>query len=128
MDSRIDYSQCDQIHIRDLRLQAVIGINPEERKKKQVLIFNLSLFTNQRPAATADDFSLTVDYQAAMMAVSTLVESSSYTLIESLAAAVADSLLKIEGVLACRVSVDKPGALLFAKSAAVEIFRTAQNP
>jgi FolB domain-containing protein len=119
----MDYSIVDQTHIRDLLLRTVIGINPEERTIRQDLILNLTVFTDQKPAAEADDFNLTVDYKAMKMAVIKLVESSSYGLIEALAEAVAGLLLKIEGVLACRVCVDKPGALRFARSVAVEIFR-----
>jgi dihydroneopterin aldolase/D-erythro-7,8-dihydroneopterin triphosphate epimerase len=123
MDSDPGYLRTDMIHIRDLHLRTVIGINPEERNIRQDLILNLTMFTDQRAATSADDFKLTVDYKGAKTAVIALVEKSSFGLIESLAAAVADLLLSIDGVLACRVTVDKPGALRFARSVAVEIFR-----
>jgi FolB domain-containing protein len=123
MDSERDYATADRIHIRDLRLTAVIGVNPEERDIRQNLVLNLTLYTDQKAAAVADDFSLTVDYSAVERRVAELVEASSFGLIESLAAAVADCLLSIEGVHACGVTVDKPGVLRFASSAAAEIFR-----
>lgn len=123
----MDFEKMDKTHIRDLLLRTVIGINPEERLIKQDLILNLTAFTDQRPAAAADDFKLTVDYKAMKVEVMSLVESSSFGLIESLAAAVADLLLGIDGVKACRVCVDKPGALRFARSVAVEIFREKQS-
>ena len=113
----------DKIHIRDLLIQTIIGINPEERNMKQDVVLNLTLFTDQRPAAAADDFSLTVDYKAVETAVVALVEASSYGLIEALAASVAGLLLEVEGIQACRVILDKPGVLRFTRSVAVEIFR-----
>ncbi len=123
----MDYDNIDKTHIRDLLLRTVIGINPEERNIKQDLLLNLILYTDQQPAAAADDFNLTVDYKSAKTAIINLVESSSYGLIETLAAAIAERLLEIDGVQACRVSVDKPGALRFARSVAVEIFRERKN-
>lgn len=119
----MDYERMDKTHIRDLSLRTVIGINPEERLIRQDLILNLTVFSDQRPAAAVDDFTLTVDYKSMKVAVMSLVESSSFGLIESLAAAIADLLLGIDGVKACRVCVDKPGALRYARSVAVEIFR-----
>ena len=123
----MDYDNIDKTHIRDLLLRTVIGINPEERNIKQDLLLNLILYTDQKPAAADDDFNLTVDYKSAKTAIINLVESSSYGLIETLAAAIAERLLEIDGVQACRVSVDKPGALRFARSVAVEIFRERKN-
>ncbi len=123
----MNYDKFDKIHIRDLLIRTVIGIHPEERNIKQDTLLNITLFTDQRAAAAADDFSLTVDYQKIKKTVIKLVEASSFGLIEALAAAVAELLLKVDGVSACRVIVDKPGALRFSRSVAVEIFRESEN-
>ncbi len=121
----MDYKLVDKIYIRDLLIRTVIGIYPHERGIRQDLIINLTLYTNQRPAAEADDFNLTVDYQAVQESVVELVESSSFGLIEALASSIASLLLNVEGVFACGVTVDKPNVLRYSKSVAVEIFREA---
>lgn len=119
----MNYEVMDRIHIRDLDLRTVIGVNPEERDIRQNLLLNLTLFTDQRDAAETDDYRKTVCYDEAARAVTELVEASSYELIESLARAVADCLLAREEILACRVCIDKPGVLPNCRSVAVEIFR-----
>jgi len=119
----MDYDKMDKIHIRDLLIRTVIGIYPEERNIRQDLLINLTLYTNQRPAADSDDYNLTVDYQIVQESVIKMVEASSFGLIESLASAIAELLLKVEGVTACRIVVDKLGVLRFSRSVAVEIFR-----
>jgi dihydroneopterin aldolase/D-erythro-7,8-dihydroneopterin triphosphate epimerase len=119
----MDYDKADRIHIRDLLLRPVIGVYPEERDIRQDILLNITLYSDQKPAAETDDFNLTVDYHAVHDSIVELVESSSFRLIESLAAAVADLILNVEGVRACRVVVDKPAVLRFSKSIAVEIFR-----
>lgn len=119
----MDYDRSDKIYIRDLLVRTVIGINPEERNIRQDVLLNLTLFTDQKSAGQEDDLELTVDYKAVKTAVISLVESSSFGLIEALAAEIASKVLEVKGVLACRVTVDKPGALRFTRSVAVEIFR-----
>jgi len=119
----MDYEKSDKIHIRDLLIRPVIGVYPEERDIRQDILLNLTLYTDQKPAARSDDFRLTVDYQAVQEAVVEMAEASSYRLIEALASAVAGLLLEVDGVSACRVIVDKPGVLRFSRSVAVEIFR-----
>ena len=53
-----------------------------------------------------------------------MVEASEFFLIERLADAIADICLEPAGVALAQVTVDKPGALRFARSVAVEISRT----
>ena len=119
----MDIDRSDRIHIRDLEVAAEIGVYPEERGIRQDLILNLTIFSDQRRASRDDDLESTVDYEAAAEEVVDLVESSSFRLIESLAAAVADRLLDHRGVRAVGVTVDKPGAVRRTRSVAVEIFR-----
>lgn len=113
----------DKIHIRDLIVPTVIGVYPEERDIRQNLILNIEILTELMDAGVTDDFEHTIDYDTLTTKITELVENSSYKLIESVATSVADYLLGVTGVKACRVTVDKPGALRRARSAAVEIFR-----
>jgi dihydroneopterin aldolase len=57
-----------------------------------------------------------------------MVEDSRYYLLEALAEAIAAVCLKHRGVKGVRVRVDKPGALRFARSVAVEIERERTEP
>lgn len=113
----------DRIHIRDLATRCIIGIYPHEREEKQDIIVNIVLDCDLRAAGASDDIADTVDYKRVKKDVLALVESSSYLLIERLAQAIADRCLAAPGVLRARVCVDKPGALRFARSVAVEIVR-----
>ena len=53
-----------------------------------------------------------------------MVENSSFNLIERLADEIAKICLAYHLVKAVQVSIEKPGALRFAKSVGVEIFRS----
>ena len=113
----------DKIFIRELALRCIIGIYPEERREKQDIVINVEMHADLRKAGRSDDLADTVDYKAIKKSILALVEKSSFQLIESLAESIADIALGDEKVQQVVVTIDKPGALRFAKSSAVEISR-----
>jgi len=116
-------SRPDRIHVRDLRVQSLIGINPEERKRRQDVVLNLTLFVDVRKAGESDSIFDAVDYSEVTRRVSEFVEKSRYGLLEALATHVARLILEEFPVERVRVRVDKPGALESARSAGVEVER-----
>lgn len=113
----------DQIHVRDLNLRCVVGIYPDERREKQDVGINITLWADLRLAAQTDRIEDTVDYKGVKKRIVAMVESSSFFLIERLAQAVADICLEDDRVKRVSVTIDKPGALRFARSVAVQITR-----
>jgi dihydroneopterin aldolase/D-erythro-7,8-dihydroneopterin triphosphate epimerase len=114
----------DRIFIRDLALRCIIGLYPEERKNKQDVIINVVLETDLRAAGKSDNLNDTVDYKAIKLAILDFVENSSFNLIESLAEGIAAICLKDGRVQSATVTIDKPGALRFCRSVAVEVARS----
>jgi dihydroneopterin aldolase/D-erythro-7,8-dihydroneopterin triphosphate epimerase len=114
----------DRILIRDLALRCIIGIYPEERREKQDLLLNLALECDGRAAARSDRIEDAVDYKSLKKEIVALVQDSSFRLIETLADRVAALCLARRGVRRATVTVDKPAALRFARSVAVEITRS----
>lgn len=115
--------QLDKIHIRDLQIRCIVGINPDERLKRQDVIINMTLEADLRQACASDDIGDTVDYKALKTEVAEMVEASGFLLIERLAEGIARICLSHDGVQRVRVLVEKPGALRFARTVGVEIFR-----
>ena len=113
----------DRIIIRDLKVRCIIGINDEERREKQDVIINISMEADLSKAGRSDRTEDTVDYRAVKKTIVNMVEASHYFLIEALAQAIADICLQNQAVNEVTVSVDKPNALRFAQSVAVEIIR-----
>ena len=118
--------QADRIHIRDLMCRCIVGIYPDERREKQDVIINITLWADYRAACRSDDIADTVDYKAIKKQVIRMVEDSSFQLIERLAEEIAGICLANPRVEKVAVSVDKPGALSFARSVAVEIVRARE--
>ncbi len=117
----------DRIYIRDLRLRCIVGIYPEERTNRQDVLINVVMWCDLRRAAETDQIEDTVNYKFVKKGITALVEGSDYLLIERMAGAIADLCLEEAGVAQVQVTVDKPGALRFARSVAVEITRTREG-
>ena len=115
----------DRIHIRDLGVRCIVGINPDERREKQDVILNITLYADLQSACESDRIEDTLDYRQVKKRVLAMAENSSYLLLERLAECVARVCLETRRVERVAVTVDKPGALRFARSVAVEIVRNA---
>ncbi len=113
----------DRIRICDLLVRCILGINESERREKQDVLINLTIYTDMRKAGKSDRIEDSVDYRALKKRVLAMVEASQYFLEEALADAVAELCLSQPRVLQVEVRVEKPNALRFARSVAVEITR-----
>lgn len=119
----MDADCLDRIHVRDLRVRCIIGINPDEREKKQDVVINITLYADLRRAAATDCIEDTVDYKTIKVRTMEEVEGSSFFLLERLATHVADICLADPKVARARVLVEKPAALRFARTVGVEVVR-----
>lgn len=114
----------DRIYIRDLALRCIIGIYPEERVNLQDVLINVALdVESHADAAASDDIADAVDYKTITKQIIAMVEDSDYNLIETMAERVSEICIKPARVKRATVTIDKPGALRFARSVAVEVTR-----
>jgi FolB domain-containing protein len=91
------------------------------------VIISITLFADLRKAGRSDRFEDAIDYRALKKEVLAAVEDSHFMLVEALAEQTAQICLRRPGVRGVRVRVDKPTALRYARSVAVEIIRRAAN-
>jgi FolB domain-containing protein len=117
----------DQIQIQDLLVRCIVGINPEERVKKQDVIVNLTLFADLHEAGSSDAIDDTVNYKTLTKRIIEHIEQSEYFLVERLAHRIAEIAVMEFGVERAIVNVQKPGALRFARSVGVVVDRTAAD-
>lgn len=114
----------DRIYLRDIEADIIVGILPEEQDAPQPLVVNITLFTDCLSAALSDSIEDAVDYSVIHDDVLAHMHSTHYGLIETLAENLATLCLRDKRIHKCIVAVDKPKALKFARSVAVEIARS----
>lgn len=113
----------DRILIKDLTVRCIIGVNAEERREKQEVVINIALSADARKAGKTDSLQDAVDYRSIKKEVYAMAEASEYNLVEALAERIAEICLAHDGVKQAVVTVEKPAALRFARSVAVEVTR-----
>lgn len=113
----------DFIHIRNLKLDTLVGVNPAERKQKRKVKINIQLGCDLRKAGVSDDLRDTVDYKTIENKVTAVITNNEFYLIERMAEVIAEICLETIGVEQVKVNVEKAGTLENAKSAMVQIER-----
>jgi len=113
----------DQIFIKNLSLDAIVGINEHERHHRQKIIINVVMSADLSAACRSDSIDDTVDYFVICEHIKTLVDNSQFFLVESLAEAIADICLSDKLVTSAQVTIEKPEALRHAESAGVVVER-----
>jgi dihydroneopterin aldolase len=101
----------DLVFVRDLRIDAVIGVYAWEREIRQTLIFDLEMAVDLERAAASDDIADAVDYKAVSDRLRAFVGASGYRLVETLAVRCAALVRDEFGVPWLRLTVNKRGAV-----------------
>ena len=117
----------DKVFIKDLNARGIIGINDWERKKKQDILLNITMFTSLNKAGITDDISDSVNYRTIAKKVLSHAESAARFTVEALAHDLANICLEDQKVNKVIVRVEKPGAVSFASSVGVEIERSRES-
>ena len=112
-----------KIYIRDLQTRCIIGIYPDERREKQDVIINIVLEGDLSAAPMSDAIEDTINYKMIKKSVLRMIEYSDFNLIETMASRILDLCFEDPKVMRATATVDKPGALRFARSVAVEFTR-----
>ena len=113
----------DKIFLRELKVEAIIGIWDWERKIRQTIIIDLEMSADIAKAAATDDIKDTLDYKGVAKRVQQFVADSSFQLVETLAERIAGIVRDEFGVAWVRVVVHKPGAIRGSRDVGIDIER-----
>jgi dihydroneopterin aldolase len=97
----------DRIMVNGLRALGRHGCLPEEQDRHQPFEVDLEMELSLDVPARLDDLETTVDYGSVIMSVRDLIESRHFFLLEALAGAISDVVLRHERVEAVTVTVRK---------------------
>ena len=118
----------DQIHIKDLVVRGIVGINPDERVNRQDILINITMWADTASAAASDAIEDAVNYKTVTKKIIAHVEQGEPMLVERLVQEIADICLEDDRVEKAEVTVEKPGALRFARSVGITIIRSRVVP
>lgn len=113
----------DAIIIRDLRVEALIGIHRRERHVMQTLTIDLDIGLPGSAVFSSDKVGDTIDYEQVALRIRALAAAQHYRLVETFADHVAAFLIGDFGAPWVKVSVAKIGILPNAKFVGVTLER-----
>ncbi len=121
LDPRL--AHCRRIFLREVLLDANIGIHDFERKGSQRLVINVDVFV---PLAVStprhDRIGEVLDYDFVRLTIRRRIEQGHINLQETLIDDIARALLAHPGVAAVRVASEKPDVYEDVEAVGVEIF------
>jgi dihydroneopterin aldolase len=113
----------DAILIRDLRVEALIGIHKRERHILQTVSIDLEIGLPGQDVFESDKVSDTIDYEQVTLRIRSLAASGHFRLVETFAERIARLLIGDFGAPWVKVSAAKLGILANARFVGVSIER-----
>ncbi len=113
----------DKIILKNLRVQAILGIYAHERLTPQTVLISAWVETDTRRAGESDSIADCLDYEALANRLKVQAQRAQRQTAEALAEDLAQICLEAPGALAVTLRVEKPEAYREAQSVGVEIYR-----
>ncbi|MGC2407306.1 MAG: dihydroneopterin aldolase [Candidatus Cybelea sp.] len=101
----------DRISLRGVRAYGRHGYEAAERERRQLFEIDVTADIDLRAAAESDDLTQTLDYASLQQRLVRVVATTSYALLERLAADLIDAVFDDRHVRSAELTVSKPGIL-----------------
>lgn len=113
----------DSIYIRDLRVEAIVGVYAWEQRIRRPLRLDIEFSLDTRKAAASGNIADTCDYEAMAETVRRIASQAPWTLLEELAETIAQELLARFPGESVHITLGKPGAIAGAGEVGLRIQR-----
>lgn len=117
----------DKILIRQLQVDAIIGIHDWEKQHKQPILIDMDLSFDCQQAAVSDDINDALDYFEVCQQITAFVGASHFELIEKLAQSVADLVLNNFPCQKIKLTLFKPDAIANTQAVGIQIKRSQSD-
>jgi dihydroneopterin aldolase len=114
---------CRRIYLKNFQVLISMGVHDHEKQARQRIIVNVDLYIDPDGRIRHDTIRETVDYDFVRQTIMDIAESGHFHLQETFCERILDVCLDKSGVLAARVSSEKPDVYPDCESVGFEIFR-----
>jgi dihydroneopterin aldolase len=116
-----------RVFVRDLVLEAEIGVHAHEKNRRQRIRLNVDVLAEEDIAQLDDQLENVVCYEDIVNGIKAILDDGHVNLVESLAETIAGFILDDPRVLRVTVGVEKLDAIPEAASVGVEIERNRDS-
>ena len=113
--------------IKNFLIYEIIGIHKHEKINKQKIIFNIVIDVNQNALPEENNISSIVDYEKITNKLEKLAKNKNYNFLESLAEDSFKEIFKDKRINSIKIKIEKPDAIMNAKSVGVEVFKSRND-
>ncbi len=122
-DKSIQAGRSRRVLVEGFELIGSVGVYEHERRYEQRIVVSLELDVVDAYDGASDELDAVYDYDHAISAVRTTVESRHFNLLETLAERIAEACLVHPHVTAIKVRIAKPDVLIACRAVGIEIMR-----
>jgi FolB domain-containing protein len=109
----------DLIIIKELQIETIVGVLPEEKLRPQLLLLDIEIQTDLSSAGKSDHLSDTIDYSAIAAFIHDYAKQHHFELLEAFATNLIDAIMTKFQLKHLKLLVQKPKAIASAKYAAI---------
>lgn len=111
------------LELNGIEFECILGVYPAERQAPRPVRIDAAVLVDTATPAARDDFVVALNYERIESEIVALAQRGQFALVETLAERIVAMLLKMRGVQAARLRVEKPAALPQTRSVAVTLER-----
>lgn len=112
-----------KIHLKKIKVMTLIGVRSYEKKIKQPLLIDVNFELDINSSQENDCLDSTIDYSLFTQKIIEYVEDSTFHLLETLVANLADHLLTTFPINSIHLVIHKPNALKDLADVSIEYFK-----
>ena len=118
-----EYSYRRKVIIKDLIFKTFIGLHEFEKNRKQIIKFNIEIYTNNKLQPDEQDLNSIINYEDVINKIETITNKKHYLLLETLAEDIFSNLFENKNIISIKLKIEKPEIIKNTSSVGIEVVK-----
>ena len=118
-----EYSYRRKVIIKDLIFNTFIGLHEFEKNRKQIIKFNIEIYTNNKLQPDEQDLNSIINYEDVINKIETITNKKHYLLLETLAEDIFSNLFENKNIISIKLKIEKPEIIKSTSSVGIEVVK-----
>lgn len=118
-----EYSYRRKVIIKDLIFNTFIGLHEFEKNRKQIIKFNIEIYTNNKLQPDEQDLNSIINYEDVINKIETITNKKHYLLLETLAEDIFSNLFENKNIISIKLKIEKPEIIKNTSSVGIEVIK-----
>ncbi len=118
-----EYSYRRKVIIKDLVFNTFIGLHEFEKNRRQIIKFNIEIYTNNKLQPDEQDLNSIINYEDVINKIETITNKKHYLLLETLAEDIFSNLFENKNIISIKLKIEKPEIIKNTSSVGIEVVK-----